>query len=115
MAELDTDAILARAREEMDQRLAESGPAAVGVLTDRMQNSERDADRIKAASLVIDHVKGRAATQRGEEVDRGPTLNVTINMLTTGEREVRSIPVSETAMDAIEAGRRALEDACESR
>jgi hypothetical protein len=104
------DELLEQSRLEMERDLVKAGPKAVSTLVDVMETAEKDSDRLSAAKEVIAQVRGRAGTQQPEAVQQGPTIHVTINQLSTGERRALPIPVSEAVMDAIEAGVRALDD-----
>jgi hypothetical protein len=101
------DQLLEQSRLEMERGLVEAGPKAVETLVKVMEDGEaRDSDRISAAKEVIAQVRGRAGTQQAEAVNQGPTIHVTINQLSTGERRALPIQVSEAVMDALEAGTR---------
>lgn len=104
------DALLEQSRLEMEKGLVQAGPKAVATLVDVMETAEKDSDRLSAAKEVIAQVRGRAGTQQAEAVNQGPTIHVTINQLSTGERRALPIQVTEAVMDAIEAGTRALDD-----
>jgi hypothetical protein len=98
------DQLLESARLEMEHKLAQAGPLAVTTLHDVMTDTDaKHADRISAAKEVIAQVRGRAGTQETEKVHQGPTINITINKLSTGERYAMPIPVSDEVMDLIEA------------
>lgn len=104
------DQMLESARLEMEGKLAEAGPLAVTTLHDVMTDSEaKHSDRISAAKEVIAQVRGRAGQQVTEQVNQGPTINITIHKLSTGERHALPISVSDRVMDAIEAGVRPVE------
>jgi len=98
------DQLLEQSRLEMEHKLAQAGPLAVTTLHDVMTDSEaKHADRISAAKEVIAQVRGRAGVQENEQVNKGPTINITINKLSTGRRESIPIPVTDAVMDEIEA------------
>ena len=104
------DEMLESARLEMEQKLAQAGPLAVTTLHDVMTDHEaKHADRISAAKEVIAQVRGRAASQISEHTNQGPTINVVINKLYSGDRRALPIPVTEQVMDAIEAGIRPID------
>lgn len=96
--------MLERSRLEIESKLAEAGPLAVVTLVDVMQDPDaKNADRISAASKVLDKVHASPKAEQAE-ANRGPTLHITINRLSSGQRDEIPIPVSEDVMDAIEAG-----------
>ena len=102
------DRLLEESRLEIEKELASAGPLAVQTLSAVMQDPEaRDSDRISAASKVLDKVMAPPKAEAPEQ--RGPTVHVTVNMLSTGERQALPIAVSEAVMDAIEAGTSALD------
>lgn len=98
------DQMLENSRLEMESKLAQAGPIAVATLVDVMEDPDaRNSDRISAAGKVLDKVMASPKPDLGEAV-RGPTIHITINRLSTGKREVMPIAISESQMDAIEAG-----------
>lgn len=103
MTSADVDRILEESRIQVERELAEAGPLAVRTLSDVMQDPDaRDSDRISAASKVLDKVMAPPKADAPEH--RGPTINITIHKLSTGERYEKPIAVSAQVMDAIEAG-----------
>jgi hypothetical protein len=97
------DQMLEQSRLEIEKELSEAGPRAVITLSEIMQKTDaRDSDRISAASKILDKVMAPPKAETPEH--RGPTIVVNIHKLSTGRREALPIAVSDSVMDAIEAG-----------
>lgn len=104
------DEMLERSRLDMERKLAAAGPRAVETIVDVMEHGEKDSTRLAAAKEVIEQVRGRPGQQKGEGA-QGPVINVVIQKLfATGAAREITIPVTEAAMDAIEAGSSPLDD-----
>lgn len=102
------DQLLEQSRLEVEKELAEAGPLAVRTLSGVMNDPEaRHADKISAAAKVLDKVMAPPKAETPEH--RGPTIVVNIHKLSTGRRETLPIAVTDTVMNAIEAGIRPVE------